>query len=149
MSRQTAFPGVLLESIKVEKPPFDEPGVIQEFVGRGATASFDNFPDWKEVSPTFIETKLEELEEMIGPLRDTFKMRYNLLVRAPSIPTITDAGVAKNVQKRTVSTRSRAYVRAKNPFEPDILEVGEPSIDKKMSEDGSIDIYRVPVWVTK
>ena len=152
MARQTAFPGVLIDSIKVEKPPFDEPGTIQEFVGPGATREFDDFAAvraWKEVSPEFIQSVIDDLEELVGPLRDSFKVRYNRSVRALSPPIQRSEGAMRRLQKRSVRTRARTFVRAKNPFEPDILKVGEPSLDKSMSEDGGIDVYRVPVWVTK
>lgn len=147
MARQTSFPGVLVESIRVEKPPFDEKGVIQEFVGRGMTREFPS-PEM-DLTPDQVEDVIDSASELIGPLRDTFKMRYNLVVRSVPFKRV------ERVKERSISTRARAYVRVKNPFEPDIIKVGEPSRAKEFEEEESITglppahFFRIPVWVTK
>lgn len=149
MANQTAFPGILVESIKVEKPPFDEPGVVQEFVGRGVTREFDDPTKGMNLTPDKIEQIFEDFEDHIGPFRGSFKVRYNLIIRATPAPDMGKMFSPKKFQKRAVSTRARLFVRAKNPFEPNVLQVGEPSIDERMSEEANLNYYRVPVWVTK
>lgn len=140
MGRQTAFPGIMVEAIRVQKPPFDEEGVVQEFVGRGATHKFEPIQQAADLTPESISNVLEGMEDIIGPLRDTYKIKYELLVRVP---------VSNPASKRAVSLRARTYARVKNPFEPDILEVSNPVKDVGLSGDEVGDIYRVTVSVTK
>lgn len=153
-SRRTAFPNVWLESIEVQKPPFDEKGVIQEFVGRGALKEFEPLQNADKITPNMLQNSLENIEESIGPLRDEFRVRYNMIVRTtPDIgsqimpPEVLEFG--DWLRERSVSTRSRLFVRAKNPFEPDVIEVGTPRKNKRLSEDQTADFWDVTVTVTK
>lgn len=149
MSRQTAFPGILVESISVKKPPFDEPGVIQEFVGLGVTREFKDLTEGKNLTPDRIEQILEDFEEHIGPLKDEFKIKYNLIIRSAPTPDIGGEVMARRLQKRTVSGRARVYARAKNPFEADLIRVSGPTFNSRMSVDAPLNYYNVTVEVTK
>ena len=126
MERQTAFPGILIESIKVEKPPFDEKGVIQEFMGRGVTMEFDMLQRAADISNKQIHDKIESAEDMIGPLRETYRISYNLKIVA--VPA-GDSELIQSLQNRSLSSRARAFVRVKNPFEPHVIDVSEPVKD--------------------
>lgn len=145
MARQSAFPGILVEEVKVETPPFDEPGVIQEFVGRGVTNEFEALKKANEFTEDTIGDILDSAEDMIGPLRDTFRIRYTLLVRAAT---------GTRLSKRGAKARARAFTRAKNPFEPDLVKVRSAEIASEFSgaevmgrELGTV--YRVETQVTK
>lgn len=140
MTRKTAFPNIWLESIEVAKPPFDEAGVVQEFVGRGATKEIRPIQNAADFSPDNIGKFLESAEGMIGPLRDEFKLKYNILVRAP---------VDNDFTKRGTSIRARTFGRVKNPFEPDVIEVSDPRVNSRMSSDKTGVVYDVSVTVTK
>lgn len=142
MPRQTAFPGIWVESIKVEKPPFDEKGVVQEFVGRGATREWETLKKASDFTGEKMSDVLDDMEKSVGPLRDTFKLKYNLLVRsAPQVPS--------RLQSRSVSARARAWARAKNPFEPDVMEVSIPTKNTHMSTEALGEVFDVTVTVTK
>lgn len=129
--RSTTFPGVYIESMEVEKPPFNEPGVVQEFVGPAATKDFNVLKRVDEVGKKTIQQWMDDFEELVGPLNDTFRLRYIYLTRA--------------LTARLARPKVRAITRAKNPFEPDVIEVGKT----ELVEEGTTNTYRVPVTVTK
>lgn len=146
-SRQSAFPGILVEEVRVSKPPFDEPGVVQEFVGRGVTREFEALKKAGDFTDETVGEILDSVEDMIGPLRDTYQIEYVLLVRS-----LTD----NTLSKRGAKARARAFTRAKNPFEPEIVEVRSVSVDQDLSgkflesTGGRLGtIYRVRTAVTK
>lgn len=152
--RRTAFPNVWIESIEVEKPPFDEEGVIQEFVGQGVLREFEILQQADKTPPVMIRGMLSSFEESIGPLRDSFKITYNLIVRVtpPAAEDIAPEQVTEFgdfLRKRRIKTTARAFARAKNPFEPDVIEVGEPRKNVGMSQDQPADFWDVSVSVTK
>lgn len=130
--RDTVFPQVYIEEISIEKPPFDEPGVVQEYVGRGATKEFETLQKIDSVGEDTIQSWINSLEEVIGPIRDSFKLEYTFLMKA--------------VSGRAARTKARAITRAKNPFEVDILEVSDAEV---AFDDTTPDTYRVSVTVTK
>lgn len=156
--RQTAFPGIIVDSIEIEQPPFDEPGVIQDFVGRGMISEFEVPKRAADFTEDTVGEKIKRAEEMIGPLRDTYRIKYNLQVRV--VPTdVVDAfemipdkfGIDPLVaaHERVVSARARAFTRAKNPFEPDVIEIRTPSKNIRMSNENIENIYDVTTAVTK
>lgn len=149
MSRQSAFPGIFISSIEVEKPPFDEPGVIQEFVGRGVIHEFEMMRRASDITEENIGEVITSVEELIGPLRDSFRVKYNLRVKAAvgQFRDISDLMI--RIQKRSVKSRARLFVRVKNPFEPDILEVTEPELNEELSIEEIGNVYNVTVTVTK
>lgn len=149
MSRQSAFPGIFVESIEVEKPPFDEPGVIQEFVGQGVMRDFEVLQRASSFSEETVGEFLQSAEDQIGPLRDSFKLKYNLKIRAAAGRFADVSSVITKIQMRTVRGRARLFVRVKNPFEPDILEVKEPELDEQLSSEELGNAYDVTVTVTK
>lgn len=138
--RRTSFPNIWVESMKVEKPPFDEQGVIQEFVGRGVVSEFEVPKKAADVSKDTVGQLLDSVEESIGPLRDTFRLKYRLVVRVPMGNPFT---------KRGVRLRARAFVRMKNPFEPDLIEVSPVQQAGGLFENMKGDFYKVSVTVTK
>lgn len=140
MFRSTALPNIWVAGLKAEKPPFDEPGVVQEFVGRGVTTEFEIPKKAEDFTQTSVKNLLDSFERSIGPLRDTFKLKYNLLVRSPK---------ANPLSRRAVRMRARGYVRSKNPFEPDLISVGTPTLNKDEWGDIRGDVYEVTVEVTK
>jgi len=108
----------------VEKPPFDEPGVVQEFVGEGVTREFEALKRASDFSRKTVGEFIESAEEMIGPVRESYKIRYTLLVRSAS---------GTNISKRGAKARARAFTRAKNPFEPDFVHVRSAEIAQGIS----------------
>jgi hypothetical protein len=157
-NRQTVFPGIWVAGIEVEKPPFDEPGVVQEFVGRGVVKDFEVLKRSGEFTEENVGEFLQDAEEMIGPLRDTYRIKYDLRVRAISDMGVFSSGGPLDVdfvdhlqslQDRSVSARARSWARVKNPFEPDVFEVGEPSKNKELTDHVTGEVYDVTVSVTK
>lgn len=147
MSRQSAFPGIVVESVKIRNPPFDEPGIIQEFVGSGITTRFGALRRADEFTKETVGEIIDNAEEMIGILRETFQIEYTLLVRS-----VTDT----RLSRRGAKARARAFTRAKNPFEPDIVRVKSVNIDQDLSDkflettgDRLGTVYRVTTQVTK
>lgn len=153
MSRRTAFPNIWVDSISVQKPPFDESGVVQEFVGRGATREFPGVKRASKIEEDTVQKIIGELEEMIGPISDSFRLRYHLRVRTGPTKDIVEGGPIEEfdgwLKERTVSSRARAFARAKNPFEPDVFEVSDPVFNEGMSGRDMGDFYNVTVTVTK
>lgn len=162
MSRQTAFPGIWIDSMKiegmtppdrgfiVESNPRVEEGIMEEAVERGLTREFDTLQRAAEFSSDTVGDFIREAESRIGPFLDGFLLTYNLKIR--SNPEVTDIDVLNKLNKakseRIVSARARTYVRVKNPFEPEIFEVSVPKKDRSLSGDG-LDVYDVSVTVTK
>jgi len=146
MGRQTAFPGVYIDSISIEKPPYSEKGVIKEFVGRGVTKEFDALQRASELSKKTVHKFEEDAEDMIGPLREDYRIKYHLKVRA--VPT-KDSALLQALQGRSMSSRVRAFTRVKNPFEPTVIDVSEPVKDNKLSSDLTGDVYSITTTVSK
>lgn len=162
MPRQTAFPGIWIDSMKiegmappeggfvVESNPRVEEGIMEEAVERGLAREFDALRSAAEFSSDTVGEFIRDAESRIGPFLDGFLLTYNLKVR--SNPEVTDISTLNKLNKakaeRIISARVRAYVRAKNPFEPDVFEVTVPKKDRALSGDG-LDVYDVSVTVTK
>lgn len=138
--RETAFPGIYISEMEVQKPPFDEEGVIQDFVGRGAIKDFELLQRAADFSEENIQDTIESLEEVIGPLRDTFRLTYHLKVKAVTDSMFTERGV---------SVRARTYVRSNNPFSTDNINVSEPTVDRTLSSEDIGTVYDVYVTVVK
>lgn len=143
--RQTAAPGIYIESIKVSgKAPPDRPGMVEEFVSRGMTKEFEVLQRAADITTETIGDTIADAEEMVGPLVDEFFLEYNLKVKG--LPG--DLPVLEHLQKRSVSGRARAFARAKNPTELEVFEVSEPVKDEALSGE-QLDVYDVTVTVTK
>lgn len=152
--RRSAFPNVWIDSIEVEQPPFDKEGVIQEFVGEGVIRDFDILQPADETPPVMIKGMLAQFEGMVGPLKDNFRMKYNLIVR-----TTPSAGedifpdevleFGNWIRKRRVRTAARTFVRAKNPFEPELVRVSEPEENDLLSDEELGTFWNVTATVTK
>lgn len=148
--RQTAFPGIVLESLEV-RSQHDEEGAIKNFVDRGLTAEFETIRNANQFTEDTIGDIIQNLESNIGPLGDDFRIIYTMLVRAKPVLTENDFlnTINTGTSERSVSMRSRGFVRTKNPFEPDIIEVGQPTKDEQMSEDIVGTVYQIDVMITK
>ena len=139
-SRRTAFPNMWIKGIKVESPPFDEDGVVQEFVGRGITQEFEPLKQAGALTKRNIGDKVRNRQDEFGILSDTYRVSYHFVVRVP---------VGNPFSERGVSARARTWTRIKNPFEPDVIEVSTPYKDNDLSDRGPGDVYRVTTTVRK
>lgn len=149
MNRRTALPGIWVRSIEIEKPPFDEPGLVKEYVGRGVMRELEPMRIATEFESETVSDFVDSAEDMIGPLRDTYRIKYNLMVAAFPSRESPDIKLASKLQKRSISIRARIFARAKNPFEPDVINVGQPRENPEMSGEKLGDVYDVSVAVTK
>lgn len=143
--RQTAFPGIWVESLEVSgKAPEATPGTMRNVVDRGVTRNFDFLKRGADFAGETVGEFMRSAEEMVGPFVDEFTLTYNLKVKAlPEAPL-----QFSQVQERSVAVRARAFVRAKNPTELEVINVGQPVKDERLS-DGGLDAYDVSVTVTK
>ena len=129
--------GVYVEEIKVESPPFDKMGELQERVGRGAMSDENFFPA-EEFSPDMIQDTIEELGDMIGN-PERFRVVYNLVIRAPE-------GLPESAKKRITMPKARLFARRNNPFTPEVIAVqymGEANLDFDTDLVPGTDLYRV------
>jgi len=148
--RQTAFPGIVVESVQVQTQ-HDEEGVIENFIDRGLTAEFETIRNANDFSEDTVGDIIQNVEDNIGPLSDDFRITYSLLVRAKPVLTENDFlnTINTGTSERSVSMRARTFTRTKNPFEPDVIEVGQPIKDEQMSRDVVGTVYQIEVMVTK
>lgn len=143
--RQTAFPGIFIESIEVEGDAFDPiPGEPTRVTERGLTKEFEGLKLAEELAEDTVGDFIQKAEEMVGPFKDEFSLIYNLKVQAlPEAPL-----QLSSIQQRSVALRARAFARAKNPTELEMFDVTNPVKDEQLSKDGT-DVYDVSVIVTK
>lgn len=95
MSRDTAFPGIIVEEVTVQ-------------VGRDAvTRTFDTGLA-EDVTPDSVKSLLDEVP-MYGSQFVDSRLEYQLLVDSPS--------------KYSAMSKARGFIRLKNPFEPDIIDI--------------------------
>lgn len=99
--------GVYVEDIKLETMPYDDPSIIQEYVGFGATHEYMLEPA-QSVTEGRIQEFMDTWSDKIQPV-DRYRLKYTLLVRAR--------------HPRGARAKARAYVRAANPFEPKVIDV--------------------------
>lgn len=153
MTRHAAFPNIWVKGIGIRQPPFDEPTTMDELVRRGATREFLELRRANKLEEETVQEVIDSLEEMIGPFRDSHKLEYQLLIRTMPTRDMVVGGPIEEfdgwLKDRTVSARARAFARAKNPFEPDLIEVDEPRYAPSISSDRAGDLYDVDVTVTK
>lgn len=144
-SRQTAFPGIFIKTIKVEEKPFDKKGVIQEAVGRAWTKEFEPLQKAGDVSEDFIQDNVEGLIDNFGPTSDEHRIKYELLVKAAPMGNRS----INRLQERAVSGKARIWARAKNPFSTRMIEVSQPVKNRELSGEEIGDVYDVTVTVVK
>ena len=138
-NRFSNIAGLYVDSIKVQKPPYDHPGVIQDFVGRGLTRDFMLEPA-SEVTQGRVQEFLDSSISELGSTVDRVKLEYNLLVRARS--------------QRGASAKARAYVRGTNPFAArtiyfENIEETDEYDDLVSNIDPTGKFYEVKVFVAK
>lgn len=123
MSRQTAFPGIIVESIEVST---GSGGIIAEFE--------EGMPE--DIPSSRVKSIIEQVDLFGSRYVKESKLVYNLQV----------VGYAKPA----AHMKARAFVRAKNPFEASIIEV---SVGEKLKDMGVLragrNAYSVTVEVTK
>lgn len=121
---QTTFPGILVEEIEVRKNVTPRGNF-----GRGVGMEF-NVPELgADITPRRIREVLEELG--FGVTTDDVLI-YRMLVKGASRPTAT--------------AKARGFVRLKNPFEPDVLNVKRV---EDATTEGIIKAFRIWVEVSK
>jgi len=128
--------GVYVEEIRVETPPFDKKGEIQERVGRTAMSDENFFPA-EEFSPDMVQDTVEGLGDMLGN-PERFRIVYNLIIRAPK-------GLPDSAAKRIVTPKARIFARRNNPFTPEVFSVqflGEADLDFDTADAPGFDEYR-------
>jgi len=122
MSRQTAFPGVIIEEIEATAG------------SGGRTLDFpEGLPE--NIPTDRIESFTNEIRFFGSDLVGDSKLTYRLQV----------AGVSKSA----AHLKGRTFVRAKNPFEPQIIEVRNVDKLKDMGVMELRNAYSVEVVVTK
>ena len=162
--RQSAFPGIMVESLRIDAqtPPdrgfilsettnVDQEAILKQAVNRGMTKEFETLQRAADFTDKTVNEFITNAESHIGPFLDSFKLVYELKVAAK--PQVTDIRllnmVNQQTDERSVSGRARLFVRVKNPFEPEILEVTKPTKDTALSSEKIGDVYDVSVMVTK
>lgn len=161
--RQTAFPGIFIESMELEaltppdrgfvleNEPRPEVGIMEEAVKRGMTKEFETLQRAADVSSDMIGDFIRDVESSIGPFIDPFQLTYNMKIQAkPKITRQTSLNViSTRTSERSVTARGRLFVRAKNPFEPEVFEASVPKRDDELSTKKIGDVYDVSIMVTK
>lgn len=162
--RQTAFPGIFIESMELEaltppdrgfileNEPRPEVGIMEEAVQRGVTKEFKTLQRAADFSSETVGNFIRQAESRIGPFIDPFQLTYNLKVQArPRLGT--DVGLIDTIDEgtieRSVTARGRLFARVKNPFEPEVFEVTEVKKDRDLSGGSIGDVYDVSIMVTK
>lgn len=122
MPRQTAFPGIIVEQIDARAG------------GGGRSLEFDEgLPE--DINTERIESFTSQINIFGSDLVEN-KLTYHLHVAAYN-----------NVSAKA---KARAFVRLKNPFEPDVIEVSEPEKLKDLGVlKGGRNAYSVTVEVKK
>lgn len=131
----SSFPRVNVESLQVHTPPYNKPGVVQEFVGEGVTKELPEIPRGDSFSTERVENFVDEAREMIGLSSGEYQIKYTLLIRG--------------VTKRGAKATARSFVRVKNSFETDMITVTEPELDGRLSSEKLGKVYRVTASVEK
>ena len=114
--------GVYIDEVEVSTPPYDDPDIITEFVGFGATRDYMLEPA-SMVTKERVKDFLDTWDDKFGIKAGNFRLRYTLLVRART--------------ERGARSKARAYVRAVNPFSPDVIRIKESRVTKRHSDVAS------------
>jgi len=161
--RQSAFPGIFVETMEleaktppergfiIENEPRPEVGIMEEAVKRGMTKEFETLQRGANFSSDTVGQFIRQVESSIGPFLDPFQLTYNLKVQAkPKITQNTALNtVGVRTSERSVSARARLFVRTKNPFEPEVFELSVPERDDDLSSKKIGDVYDISAMVTK
>lgn len=163
MPRQTAFPGIMVDSMEiegmappeggfiVENNPRPEEGIMEEAVNRGLIKDFEVLQQAAEFSSETVGEFIRGAEAQIGPFLDGFLLTYNLKVKGAAQVSENKFAemVRMGIAERSVSSRARLFARVKNPFEPDMFEVSEVTKDERLTEFAATEMYDVSITVTK
>jgi len=114
------------------------------------TAEFETLVSGTDMTVGKVNEVIESAEEMFPFTRDQYKLTYHLKIR-----TVPSGGMGpakkyiQNWQERSAAGRARAFVRAKNPFEPDVVDVDDPVRDAALTSDETGQFYSVDASVIK
>lgn len=124
MTRQTAFPGIIVESISVTNPAS----------GGGRTLEFEEgLPE--KVTVERIKSFLDSFD-LLGSDLVEYNITYNLLIAAYS--------------EVSAKAKSRTFVRIKNPFETDFISTTGHGKQKDMGVlRGGRNVYSVSATIRK
>lgn len=131
MPDNTIFPGILITELKIQQGDIPEPGVIKEFGPRGLTTEFEPAKMARDFSPDIVQ----DLIKNFAAWDDDYWLEYRLQVQA--------------AMARSAKMKARAFVRVKNPFEADLINVHSVKKDEDMSGDKLGNVYNVRVRVNK
>lgn len=122
MSRQTVFPGIIVESIQATAG------------GGGRTLDFEEgLPE--DIPSERIQSLFDNIRLFGSDFVDN-EVTYTLLVASYT--------------SLSAALKSKAFVRAKNPFEPDVIDVSTPVKDGSLGVlRGGRNVFRVRVEVEK
>lgn len=155
MAKRTAMPTVYIEELSLEVPPYDEPGVVQEYVGEKWFLEYDFLQSAEDITQDTIIGFIKDLDESsrhFRPLVDEetntitdsaqFKLGYDFI-----ISTLPPRG------ERRAKAKARAFVRAKNPFEPSQVNIKSVERNKSLERAGEkpadVNIWSVSATVEK
>lgn len=131
MPRSTAS-GVFVEEIAVHTPPYDKPGVIQEYVGDSLYHEYEVLESADNLTSDNVSKILDSARDTIGLRSGEYQIEYSLAVRAPTA--------------RAARLKARLFARLKNPTEFSRIAVSEP---EKYEKNRIMDGYEVTVTVEK
>jgi len=121
MARQTAVPGIIVNSIGVETQTSTK------------TMEFNSKPE--DIDYTRLLSLLEQ---------------YNVLYPRPGATTIVYDLDVSAYNTTSAGPKARAFVRLKNPFEPNIIKTSEPrKTDDLGVVSGYRNVYNVRVQIEK
>lgn len=122
MGRQTAFPGIIIKNVRAKAG------------SSGQTLEFEEgLPE--KIPTERIQSFLNNLRLFDSDYVDS-ELKYTLLVAAP--------------YATAAQTKARAFVRLKNPFEPDLIDVSDTQLNSSIGPlDNGRKVYQVEVTVSK
>lgn len=139
MARMTVVPGVFVDQLEVETPPYDEPGVVQEYVGKSLYRKYEVLQTPEKFGGKKVQNFLNSVRDQIGPLGNKYRIVYHLKVKGSA--------------ERFARSKARTFTRLKNPFEPSKMSIrrieqSNESIDEAII-DGPQKVYNVQVSASK
>lgn len=128
-----------MEQLEVETPPYDEPGVVQEYVGESLYQEYETLQMPNRFGGQQVMDFIKEARDKIGFIGDEYQLIYHLKV--------------SGMMERTARSKARAFARIKNPFEPKKMNVRKITRSTSSTEPqlvtGPQKVYDVEVAVTK
>lgn len=139
MARRTAVPGVFVDQLEVETPPYDEPGVVQEYVGESLYQEYQTLQMPNEFAGQQVLDFIERAKEVLGVRGNKYRLIYHLKIKASAT--------------RFARSKARSFARIKNPFEPSMMNIRKVERSRDTIDEAIIDgpqkVYNVQVSVSK